>query len=295
MSRANTRIPHLDDVVLQALDLHASYVIPAMRLPKARRRLIVASGNALPTGRILFAEECAVFASESQYGRLLEREPDIDHAVVISASGTKHAPRIIGDLIRRGLKPYLITCEPHSPAAALIDAACVLATRSLPEPLTYNTSTYLGMMLAKTREEPAGIKRFILDEVAPRLPDLAPYRAFYLMLRSQFEVQQPMFVTKFDELFGGRLAGRCYTVDQTMHGKTVVSWEKELFIAFGCENEDFGNARLAVPLPHEAGFAQMMAVGYYVIGRIQASKPAWFKEHVASYALQQQRLFQKRG
>ncbi len=288
-------IADLHEVVLHALDLHSSYEIPELRLPPARRRLVVASGNALPTGRILFAEEPALFASESQYEARLAGAPDIDHAVVISASGTKHAPIVLADLIQRGLEPHLITAEPKSPAARLLPAERVVATRSLPEPLTYNTSTYLGMILAKTREDPARIKRFILDEIDPALPDFQPYRAFYLMLRPRFEVEQPMFVTKFDELFGGRLTGRCYTSEQTLHAKTVVPWDKELFIDFGCGNDRFGTARLSLPMPEAAGFAEMMAVGYYAIGRIQAAMPPWFKEHVGAYRRLQERLFAERS
>ena len=288
------RIADLDDVVLQALDLHSSYEIPALHLGPARRRLVVASGNALPTGRIVFAGEPATFASESLYGAELDRNPDIDRAVVISASGTKHAPIVIEDLIRRRLDPHLITCDPSSPAARLLAPDRVTATRSLPEPLTYNTSTYLGMILSKTREDPAAIKRFILDEIRPALPDLARYGAFYLLLRPSFEVQREMFVTKFDELFGGRIAGRCYTTEQTLHAKTVVPWEKELFVAFGCDNEHFGTARLSLPLPETAGFGQMMAVGYYVVGRIQKAMPPWFKQQVGVYERLQRQLFAER-
>src|SRR5205814_8886452 len=91
-SKGDARIADLDEVVLQALDLHSRAGIPVLRLPPARRRLVVASGNALAAGRIPFADEPALFASESHYQPLIDSTPDIDHAVVISASGTKHAP-----------------------------------------------------------------------------------------------------------------------------------------------------------------------------------------------------------
>jgi hypothetical protein len=287
-------LPELHDVVLDALDFFAATPMPPFRLPPARRRLVVASGNALPTGRILFADEPAVFASEGQYAATLARERDIDAAVVISASGTKHAPRIIQDLAARGVPPSLVTCEPASPAAAQLPAERVVATRSRPEPITYNTSTYMGMILAKTREDPQRIRRHIVERVQPLLPDLAAYGAFYLMVPPTFEAMAPMFVTKFDELFGGRIAGRCYTTEQTMHAKTVVPWERELFVGLGCENRHFGSARLAVPLPDDAGFAAMMAVGYYVIGRMQHAMPPWFLEHAIAYAGLQKRLFAER-
>jgi hypothetical protein len=104
-----------------------------------------------------------------------------------------------------------------------------------------------------------------------------------------------MFMTKFDELFGGRVNGRCYTSEQTLHAKTVVPWEKELFISFGVKNEDFGTQRLDVPLPQKAGFVAMVATGYYVIGHIQRQKPPWFKQHADEYARIQKALFEKHG
>jgi hypothetical protein len=286
-------IPDLYEVVIAALDLHASYEMPYLRLGPARRRVVIASGNALPTGRIVFSDEDAVFCDEGQYEAALERTPGVDSAVVISASGTKHAPIIVEDLRARGLSPYLITCAPGSPAAALLPSGRVLATRSNPEPVTYNTSTYMGMALAKTREDPSKIRRHLLDNVAPLVSDLGKYQAFYLMLLPQFEAVLPMLVTKFDELFGGRVIGRCYTTEQTLHAKTVVPWDEELFISFGCQNEDFGSARLHVPLPEGAGFAAMIATGYYVIGHIQSQKPPWFKEHAEEYARIQKELFEK--
>jgi hypothetical protein len=286
-------IPDLHQVVIEALDLHASYEIPRLQLGPARRRLVVASGNALPTGRIVFSDEDAVFCDEGQYEAALERAPGVDSAVVISASGQKHAPIILGELLKRGLSSHLITCDAGSPAAKLLPSGRVVATRSKPEPITYNTSTYMGMILAKTREDPAKIRRHLLENVLPLTSDLGRYQAFYLMVLPKFEAELPMFVTKFDELFGGRVIGRCYTAEQTLHAKTVVPWDQELFLAFGCGNEDFGSQRISIPLPEDAGFAAMMAAAYYVIGRIQSQKPPWFKQHAEEYARIQKELFEK--
>jgi hypothetical protein len=286
-------IPGLDEVTLNALDLHASYEIPSIRLDPARKRLVIASGNALPTGRVLFADEGALFCDEGQYRAVLEREPEVDSAVVISASGTKHAPLIVREMLDRGLSTYLVTCNAKSPAGSLLPAGRVLETRSNPEPITYNTSTYMGMMLAKTREDAAAIKRHLLEKVAPLIPDFNEFEAFYLMVRPAFDVELEMFVTKFDELFGGRVNGRCYTTEQTLHAKTVVPWDKELFISFGVKNEDFGAKRLDIPLPEPAGFVTMLATGYYVIGHIQKQKPAWFKQNAEEYARIQKALFEK--
>lgn len=291
----NMAIPELDEVTLAALDLHASYKIPEIKLEPARQRLVIASGNALPTGRVLFADERALFSDEGQYEGVLEREKDVDSGVVISASGTKHAPILIRDLLDRGLSTYLITCNASSPAGKLLPSERVFETRSNPEPITYNTSTYIGMMLAKTREDPTAIKKHILEKVAPLIPDFSQSEAYYLMIRPEFDVEREMFVTKFDELFGGRINGRCYTSEQTLHAKTVVPWEKELFLSFGIKNEDFGSQRLDIPLPANAGFVGMLATGYYVIGRLQKAKTPWFKQHAEEYAKIQKALFEKHG
>jgi hypothetical protein len=286
-------IPDLHEVVLAALDLHASYDIPELRFEPCRRRAAIASGNALPTGRILFADESAVYANEGEFERVLDREREVDSAVVLSASGTKHAPKIIDILNARGLRPYLVTCNARSPAAERLPRERVFETRSNPEPITYNTSTYLGMILAKTRESPGAIQRHILERVAPLVPDFGAYQAFYLMVPPEYEVVREMFITKFDELFGGRITGRCYTTEQTMHAKTVVPWEKELFVSLGCANRHFGMHRLEIPLPDAPGFAAMIATGYYVIGRLQSQRPPWFKEHAEEYARTQQELFEE--
>jgi len=275
----------LQEVVIDALKLHGSYRLPALRLGTPTRRLVVASGNAFATGKIIFADEHAVFADEGQYQRALQKIPGIDGAVVISASGQKDASGIVGYLKER-LETYLLTCNVESAAARLLPKDHVVVTRRNPEPITYNTSTYLGMILAKTREKVKPILEHIEREVKPRIPsNLTKYDAFFLIVQPEFDLVREMFVTKFDELFGPMLTGRCYTWRQTLHAKTVVPSEKELFISFGYDNELFGyeEARLNIPLPQGAGYAAMMAVGYYVIGHIQAQFPPWFKRNADRY------------
>ena len=95
-----------------------------------------------------------------------------------------------------------------------------------------------------------------------------------------------MFITKFDELFGGRINGRCYTPEQTLHAKTVVPWDKELFISFGSK-------RLSISLPENCGYVAMLAIAYYVIGCIQSQKPPWFTDHADEYVRLQKQLFKE--
>ena len=281
---------NLNEVVLDALDLHASYKLPKLQFGRSKLRLVVASGNALPTGGVVFQGEPCVFADEGQYETVLRANRAVDSAVVISASGEKHSPVIIKHLLKRGLPTRLLTCSRASSAARLLPANRVFVTRRNEEPITYNTSTYLGMMLARTRENPARIKQHILRHVKPLMPDFREFAAFYLMVPARFDLVRQMFITKFDELFGPRLVGRCYTLEQTLHAKTVVPWDKELFISFGVANEFFGTKRLAIPLPKDTGFAAMVATGYYVIGHIQQQFPPWFMRSAEVYKRFQESL-----
>jgi hypothetical protein len=75
-----------------------------------------------------------------------------------------------------------------------------------------------------------------------------------------------------------------------MHAKTVVAWNKELFISLGVNNRHFGTERLVVPLPTDCGFAGMVATGYFVIGHIQQQFPPWFKRNAGYYAEFQKKL-----
>jgi hypothetical protein len=288
----------LREVVLDALQLHADQPPRRLEFAPARRLLVVASGNALPTGKVIFQNEPCVFANEGDYLHVLRRTPDIDAAVVISASGEKDAPKIVTALKPR-LPTCLLTCNGDSSAAQAAErspAGQVFVTRKNKEPITYNTSTYMGMMLAKTGEGARAIREHLLSEVEGNLPEFRQYQAFFLLVRPEFDVIREMFLTKFDELFGPRLLGRCYTWEQTAHAKTVVPWEEELFLSFGVRNEDFGfkESRWHVPLPPKAGFVAMMATGYYVIGRIQEAFPAWFKKNREEYKRFQKELFARR-
>jgi hypothetical protein len=145
----------------------------------------------------------------------------------------------------------------------------------------------MGMILSKTHEDPKAILDFIAAQVAPIIPnDLASYAAFYFIVPEEFTNVREMFQTKFDELFGPRVMGRIFTYEQTKHAKTVIPLEKELFVSFGVRNMFFGNdeCRLHIPLPDQAGYAAMMAIGYFVIGQLQKQLPPYYKERIEAYA-----------
>ena len=84
---------NLSQVVLDALSLHASCALPSIELPPARQRLVVASGNALPTARILFPESNTTFCSESGYRSVLDADSSLDAR---NAGAVSHFAGVIG-------------------------------------------------------------------------------------------------------------------------------------------------------------------------------------------------------
>lgn len=289
-------IPNLDEVVINALEFHVNERSIKLEIDLDKKIFVIASGNALPTGRIIFDEYHALYADEGDYRSILLNKKLFDIVIVISASGEKHAPGIVKKALTHGIETYLITCDKNSTAASLLPDERITVIGSLSEPLTYNTSTYLGMVLPVTGENPQVILDHIHDVVEPLLNDtellkLAEFKAHYIMIASDFHLAQPMIVAKFDELFGGRINGRVYTDEATKHAKTVVNWQSELFISIGCQNDNFGESRLHIPLTENVDYAEFISVAYYFIGRLQAAYPDWFRQSVEEYKKFQELLF----
>jgi len=143
---------------------------------------------------------------------------------------------------------------------------------------------------AKTKEDPKKILAHI-NKIKNKIPNMKKYKAFYLIIPEEFPSIRDMFLTKFDELFGPMLTCRCWSYETTKHAKTVIPWDKELFISFGHENKIFGKNRYNVPLPKGASYATLMAVGYYVIGQIQKDNPAYFKKNIVAFTKAASKLF----
>ena len=296
----------LHEVVLDALEFHArpenKRSLPPFGAPG--RILVLGSGNAYATGKIIFRDRDAVLADEGQYAHALdvEREPPIECGVVISASGGKDAPDLVNALLAGGLETYLLTCNEDAPAAAPLDDAHVVCTPKQDEPITYNTSTYVGMILAHTGEDAGAVRDHIVNNVKPFIDDhidlLRDAGAFYLIVHPEFDAVREMLLTKFDELFGPMINGRCYTPEQTAHAKTLVASDGELFISFDpldAADPIFGKkSRLNVPMPAGCKTAAMVAIGYYVIGRIQEARTEdWYRKSADDYKPTQQGLIDR--
>jgi len=256
-------IPDLDIAVLGALELFQKKKLPELDIKKYKRPLVVGSGNAEATGRIIFEDIDAVFASESNFESKLKHIPDIDGVILISASGGKHAPIIAKYAKDIGKSVILITNNPNAEAAKFIEDDKIFVFPKNREPYTYNTSTYMGMILGKTNEDPEKIQKFIQQQIDTlTFPDFSQYDKYFLITPPKFFGIIRMLEVKFIELFGRKIARDVETSEYMKHAVTVVPSD-ELFISFGEENTMWGEPgqRFHIPLPENAGYAAMMAIG----------------------------------
>ncbi len=285
-------IPDLDVCVLAALELFTKEKIPKIKIPY-KRPLVVGSGNAAITGRIIFEKRDAIFADESNYEKKLKNIKVIDGVVLISASGGKHAP-IIAKISKKFKKHIsLITGNPEALAKKYLDGEHKYDLYVFPknrEPYTYNTSIYLGMIFGITHENPEKI----LNQIKKiKIPDFRKYDAFYILIPGKFEEAKEMFLTKFDELFGSKISGRVFTSEQTKHAKTLVPSDKELFICVNTNPKQFSKNFFRINLSKKANYGELMATLYYLIGHIQKQNIPYFKNNISSYAKKTSKIFRQ--
>ena len=93
--------------------------------------MVVGSGNAAVTGRIIFEDKDAVFADEGNYEKKLEAVKEIDGAVLISASGEKHAPIIAKELKKRNIKTTLLTNNSKASAQEYVDETFIYLKKEI--------------------------------------------------------------------------------------------------------------------------------------------------------------------
>lgn len=284
-----TNLPNLNESVLAALNFFAVSRPARLDLKKFSFPLVVGSGNAYNTAQVIFSGRPAIIATESNFREFLKgyrpliKNKNLKQALVISASGEKDSIWEVRAARAAGLSTTLLTCSPQSSAARLADS--VIAYQKLPEPYTYNTSTYLGMILGASGENPAAIKKFLSRLKFPRL--FSAYNAYSFILPDEFGPITPMLEIKRHELFGPHLSLRAFSYGEARHAKFVSVWDKELVISLG-PNKYYGDKknRWEINLPKAAGSGLVMALTYYIIGRIQATKPPYFKKNIARYCLE---------
>ncbi|MFZ2310660.1 MAG: hypothetical protein WAW11_03885 [Patescibacteria group bacterium] len=283
---ANYNFKYLDEAVLDALTFFNKKKPTKLDLKKINMPIVVGSGNAYNAGLIIFKDKNALFATESNFAAMLKNYKPliknglIKEAVVISASGEKDSVWEVKAAKKAGLKTILMTCVADSSAAKIADS--VIAYRKLAEPYTYNTSTYLGMILSATGENPLAIKNFLKKINLPRR--FKKYSAYSFVLPDEYGAIAPMLDIKRHELFGPKMSLRAFSSGEARHAKFVIRDDKELVISFG-ENKFFGSpkSRLEIKLPKTANSGLVMALSYYVIGFMQRSKPSYFMKNIERY------------
>lgn len=282
----------LDECVLNALNFFINSPLLEFNFNLYKRPVIIGSGNAEITGKIIFEDMNAIFANESNYLKKIESSSNIDGCIIISSSGGKHAPLIAKELKKRDISITLLTNNPNAIAKEYVNNVYIFPKNS--EPYTYNVSTYLGMILSKTKENPKEILSLI-KKIEDNIPsNLKEYDSFFIIIPEEFENIREMFLTKFDELFGSKISGRVFTSEQTKHAKTIVPSEKELFISFGYVNELYGKNKLNISLTENVNYAELLALGYYVIGNIQKQNEPYFKNNISTYVKNASELFNQK-
>jgi len=281
-------IINLDENVLLALDFFAKNPPPSVNVNEFKSPFVVGSGNAFNTGSIIFSGKDTILADESNFRSIIAssdkkaQNRSLRDAVVISASGGKDSVWEIKLAKEHGLTTTLLTTKAQSDAAKVADK--VIVFKSIAEPYTYNTSTYMGMILGATHEDPTKIREFI-DRL--NFPDnFANHKGYSFVVPDQFMQVCPMLDIKKSELFGPHVSLRAFPQGHARHAKFVIQTPEELVISLGQKNEYFGdpNHRWDINLPENSNFATIMAVTYYIVGKIQASKPPYFKENIRNYA-----------
>jgi hypothetical protein len=275
-------IPDLDVAVEGALETLSTVLVPDTEVPFSRP-LVIGSGNAEHTGRIIYRDKDAYFANESNFELALDQHTDLDGVVIVSAAGAKHSVSIAKRVKEHEFPAVLFTNNPDAPAGAFMEPGSIRVFPKNREPYTYNVSTYFGMVMAKTKEDPAAILKY-LKSYQRSEPDLAKFTSFTFVLPAQVALIAPMLRTKFDELFGTKLFARFFTPEEIKHAKTIVPNEQELFISMTPEGNNWGEggSRWPIELP-TGGYLEALAVAYHLIGHIQRQHPPYFKENLPRY------------
>lgn len=278
----------LDKAVVNALEYFAKHPPAKINPLSFSFPFVIGSGNAYNTGLILFGNIPSVIVDESKYKQaftaykqLIDKKI-IQDAVVISASGEKDSVAEIENAKQIGLTTTLYTCSKNSTGAKRADHVYVFD--KLPEPYTYNTSTYMGMMLGASDQKPQEILDYIQSV---RIPNMKQYESYSFVVPDEFVNICAMLDIKESELFGSQMSIRAFSFGHARHAKFVIPSDKELVIVLGEGGECFGKKehRVNLPIPKNTQYPFVMALTYYLIGKIQEIKPPLFKQNIRNYCL----------
>ena len=142
-----------------------------------------------------------------------------------------------------------------------------------------DNTVYLRLML----DSFAKIKDYINALKLPQ--NFNDYKAYSFVLPDKYLNVCPMLDIKKSELFGPNLSLRAFPQGHARHAKFVIRSKDELIISINEKNEYYGdpNSRWEITIPEEFSYAAIMAITYYVIGKIQLAKPQYYKENITNY------------
>ncbi len=300
-NQTENNLASLKEAVLWALELFILEWKKEIKLKNFKRRVVVGSGNAIVTWKVIFQWTDVIFADENNYKQAIKM-PNVDWVTILSASGWKHSSIIAKDVLEIWLETELITCTKNSKTEKIIKTPPlsetplekgrknkknynIVITPKNPEPYTYNTSTYMWWILAFTKENPEEIYDFLINDLEKQLKDFdfSKYNSFLFALDSQFSNVWNLIDTKFIELFWRKVARDIKTFEQLKHAVTVVSSETELLIKFSEKEVFFENDILELKIPENIDKAWMMAIWYYIVWFIQNSREQFFKKNIKNY------------
>lgn len=281
------KIVNLDQAVIDALNFFIKNKIIKLGYKNKGFTFVVGSGNAFYTGKLLFSKDTVIFANENNYKTLVKnytpliKKKLIKDAIIISASGEKDSIWQVKLSKKLGLKTTLFTCSQNSSAVKLADRSFFF--KKIDEPYTYNVSTYLGMILAQTNENPKEILNFIKTLKFPK--DFSAHQSFSFVLPDKYASVAPMLEIKARELFGSKLNLKAYGINEANHAKYVIPCQKELVITIDEDNKYFGHPdhRWDIKVGKKGQEALILCLSYYIIGKIQEAKPGYFKKNIENY------------
>jgi fructoselysine-6-P-deglycase FrlB-like protein len=211
MNKNKKILPNLSESLLQALKFFKNEKLNNFKPNNFKFPLIVGSGNAINTGKLIFGNQTALFATESDLNNVLKNYKNlfikkiIKEAIVISASGEKDSVWELKALKKLSLKTTLFTCSPNSSASRIADK--IIVFNKLPEPYTYNISTYLAMILTSTKEKAIDIENFI--KKIKLIENFSNYTAYTFIIPDKFSDLSKMLEIKRDEFtFSGSCSGK---------------------------------------------------------------------------------------
>lgn len=275
----------LDETVLDGLRFLRRQKLPKVKVGKKDKILVIGSGNAHVAGKLIFKKHNAIFASESDYLDLLRRDKKINLVVIVSASGSKHAPIIINQVVKFKKRIYLLTSNSQSPATEVLKKvknSKIFVYPKLPEVYTYNYSTYLSMILPHTKDDPDKILHF-LKNLNVDFSAFKNQSKFLMVLPNRFAEISRMLNVKFMELFGRTVSRDVETLEYVkLHAATVVP-SSELALCFGFKEEFNFKKRIYFPFPGDADVAFFISLAYFVIGKIQKHRKPVFRKNISRY------------